>query len=74
MIVTTGKIIKVEVGPGRFRFERSAETPGLVVLHNLQNQTKVELPGNEEDASQLVKAYLRIVKEDIGYRKQECES
>jgi hypothetical protein len=71
MIVTTGKIIRVETGD--YLLEKTSETPGRVTLQDRRLKTRIHLPGNQEIAEALVKAYLRVVEEDVGYRKMECE-
>jgi len=75
MIVTTGRIIKVETGDAVFRymFERTSETPGSVRVHAVHQSVTVELPANEADAARFIEAYRRAIKEDVGYRKMENE-
>jgi hypothetical protein len=70
MIVTTGKIIKVELS--QYRFECSSETPGLVTVI-ARDGARMSLPCNERDAQDFVRAYLRTVQEDLGYRTKEVE-
>jgi hypothetical protein len=71
MIVTTGKIVKVETL--QFEFERSCETPGAVSVWRKRYEGKLVLPGNLEEAEVFCEAYMRIVREEIEYRKRECE-
>lgn len=72
MIVTTGEIIKVEAGSElQLHFEKSAETPGLVTLRI--GKDAIGLPGHPKDADAFVKAYLRVVAHDVGYRKSGVE-
>ncbi len=72
MIVTTGKIIKVDIGFNR-GFECSSEAPGMVLYHDANQGKMIELPGNKEGAKRFCEAYLRTVNEDLGYRKMENE-
>jgi hypothetical protein len=69
MIVTTGRHIKVEVLD--FIFERTAETPGLVVLTTKKGS--IGLPANQEDMARVIEAYHRVCEEDVAYRKSNCE-
>lgn len=69
MITTTGKIIVVEVD--RYCLERRCETPGCVTVR-YRGQT-IELPGNTTDAESFIKAYRRVVKEKIEYKRSEVE-
>lgn len=69
MIVTTGRIIKIAVGD--FRFERSSETPGAVVVSC--RSTHVLLPTNTDDMEAFITAYRRMCVEDIGYRESKVE-
>lgn len=71
MIVTTGKIIKVEIAD--HVFEKSCETPGGVWLRNIRSGDALALPGNRSEADRFVKAYLRAVDEEVKYRKRESE-
>lgn len=45
--------------------------PGKVTLR-IKNES-IDLPGNRQEAEAFVKAYMRVVEHDVGYRKQECE-
>lgn len=72
MIITTGKIVRIE--SGQFQFEKSAETPGRVRVTGTRHfDGAIDLPGNEEEARRFCAAYLRSVSEDVGYRKVESE-
>ncbi len=73
MIVTTGRIIKVDSSD--YHFEKSSEAPGLVIASAARTRTGIiELPGNAVEAEAFCAAYMRIVREDVGYRKSEYES
>jgi hypothetical protein len=71
VIVTTGRIIKVNCGS--WHFERTSETPGAVVLSLSGDGGSITLPGNKMDAEKLIAAYRRVIEEDVGYRKSEVE-
>ena len=74
MIITTGKIVKVDIS--NFQFERSAETPGLVTVVSSWSPGKGErfsLPANEDEADRFIMAYRRVIDEQIEYRKKEQE-
>lgn len=82
MIVTTGKIIKVEVYSSdvfRYVLERDSETPGVVTVHVMRSRgdhvasSVFELPANEQAAAEFIRSYQRIIAEDVGYRKRENE-
>ena len=77
MIVTTGKIIRVEI-LGRYTFETTSEAPGGCVLTELPRYDReggrCNLPGNLAEAQEFCAAYLRCVAEEVGYRRQECEN
>ncbi len=71
MIVTTGKIVKIEVG--YYTFERSCEHPGVVRVESKPGTLErgiIELPANREEAEMLITAYRRAINEDVPYR--EC--
>jgi len=72
MIVTTGKIIRVETRGG-FTFERNSETPGMVRVSSRRMNETMELPANDEEVQAFCEAYVRAAKEDVGYRKKENE-
>jgi hypothetical protein len=70
VIVTTGKIIKVQIDG--YSLERTAEKPGQVaVLH--RNGQRMDLSSNAAEAQRFIDAYKRVIDEDIGYRKRDCE-
>jgi len=73
MIVTTGKHITIAVGS--FRLCRTAETPGIVtVTHNRRQEPGAFiLPTNAEESAQFIKAYQRIISEDVAYRDTDVE-
>lgn len=72
MIVTTGKIIKVDLGlTYQYNFERTSEAPGICsVSHKGVTMT---LPANIDDMERFIAAYRRAVSEDVGYREMKCE-
>jgi len=75
MLVTTGKIIKVDT-TWNMQLERTSEKPGVVKVTRAAKEQEVqviELPGNPHDAESFIKAYQRTIDEDIGYRKSESE-
>lgn len=76
MIVTTGKIIKIET-LDKYYFERSAETPGLVTVRSasvLRNGNEVlSLPANKNDMERFIAAYRRACEEQIDYRESNVE-
>ena len=73
MIVTTGKHIVIETG--NFRFRRTAETPGIVTVTSIKRQEPGELilPTNAEESARFIKAYQRIISEDVAYRDTDVE-
>lgn len=77
MIVTTGRSIKIEAGYQlRWEFERTADAPGVVyvTIHNHdKTYTRFQLPANEEEAKDFIKAYERAISEDVGYRDRNVE-
>ena len=73
MIVTTGRIIKIELirEAQSYRLERTSEAPGVVRLR--WRDRLIDLPANLEDAERFINAYRRAIDEDVGYRKIENE-
>lgn len=71
MIVTTGRIIKVDAG--NLHFERTCETPGAVTLRDLRG-VAITLPANPEEVERVIAAYRRAAAEDIAYRESKHES
>lgn len=75
MIVTTGRIVKVECG--NFLFERTSEAPGIVTVTQRQThdlvRAQVGLPTHAGEAERFIEAYRRCLNEDVGYRKSEVE-
>lgn len=69
MIVTTGRIIKIEVCK-RIIIQKSCEGPGAIRVTN--DGESITLPGNKEEAQRFVNAYLHAVNADIEYRKMEA--
>jgi hypothetical protein len=72
MIVTTGKMIIVE--SGRFTLKCDARTPGKITLSCRERNQSIDLPGSKEDSELLIKAYKRILDEDVGYSQCDVES
>jgi hypothetical protein len=75
MIVTTGRIIKVDT-TWDLHLERTSEKPGVVTVTRAakgQEEQFIELPGNPHDAETFIQAYRRAFAEDVGYRESECE-
>ena len=75
MIVTSGRIVKVECG--NFLLERTSEAPGIVTVsqrntHDLV-RAQVQLPANPQEMARFIEAYQRTCREDVGYRKSEVE-
>ena len=68
MIVTTGKVIKIEACG--YVFERSCETPGCVTVRGREGALR--LPGPAE-AEKFIAAYRRAVAEDVPYRETGVE-
>jgi hypothetical protein len=68
MIVTTGKIIKIDAG--RFTFQRTCEAVGCVTVRD-SSGTIMALPVNEQESEEFIKAYRRAIAEDIAYRERE---
>lgn len=71
MIVTTGKIIRIESGD--FVFERTSEAPGSVLVLGGVASGEISLPANPEDMEAFIKAYRRVVTEEIGYKNEGVE-
>lgn len=74
MIVTTGRIIKVELpreGNQSYRFERTSDAPGAV--HLQWRDQRIVLPANHAEAEEFITAYRRAITENVGYRTQEAE-
>lgn len=71
MLVTTGQIIKVESN-SNYLFFKTAELPGVVYL-TAKDGAKIELPAHPSEAESFIRAYQRVVNEDVGYRKSEVE-
>ena len=70
MIVNLGKRIKVETLD--FKFERDADSPGLVKVRKSRGENEViGLPANKVDAEAFIAAYRRCVSEEIEYRNIE---
>lgn len=72
MIITTGKVIKIDVS-GHLRIERSCETPGAVTVTDRSGKS-ITLPASRDEAERVIAAYRRALVEDIPYRKSEVES
>lgn len=70
MIVRAGKIIEVDVGD--FHLQRSCATPGMVRLSR-RGHGSIELPANQQEALEFIKAYWRTVTEDISYVERKNE-
>lgn len=71
MIVTIGKVVKVD--HGRFLFYSDCKTPGRVTVSDHNGQV-IDLPGSKKkDAEAFIKAYLRVVNEPIDYVSGEFE-
>ena len=70
MIVTTGKIIKIDAG--NFHFERTCETPGAVTLRD-RHGTSIRLPANTTELERIIAAYRRAATEEIAYRESKAE-
>lgn len=75
MIVTTGKIIKVDAVSFHYNFKRTSEAPGIVYVDSDGKIFKgsIELPANPIDAENFIKAYRRVIEENIEYREQKSE-
>jgi hypothetical protein len=71
MIITTGKMIKIDLSTLNLLLERNCETPGRVTVCCCNG--KFNLPGNKEEAMKFIKAYERIINEDIEYKEGKCE-
>lgn len=74
MIVTTGKIIKVDAEP--FYFSCSSEHPGLVIVmvkRRGYEAVTVEMPANVEEAERFIAAYRRTIVEELGYREMKTD-
>lgn len=74
MLVTTGKVIKIEIDG--IHLERSCETPGKVSVKRNDRgggPQYLDLPGNPLEAERFIEAYRRALAEDIPYRKMESE-
>lgn len=75
MIVTTGRIIKVNAAG--YYFERSAESPGLVTVQSTRDGAasngSMSLPSNAQDMEKFISAYRRICAEVIEYRESKVE-
>ena len=59
MIVTAGRMVRINDTFGRWSMSRSCEAPGRTVL-TMKDGTVVGLPGNKDDAAEFIKAYQRI--------------
>jgi hypothetical protein len=73
VIVTTGKVIKID--EGKFHFERNSETPGIVMVYggSSSDREQLTLPVNVQEMDNFIAAYQRAASEDVGYRKTENE-
>lgn len=74
MIVTTGKSIRVEILAfgGCLILFKNADTPGAVSVSG-KGEGTITLPANPEDMEKFIRAYRRVVEEDVGYRTRENE-
>jgi len=73
MITNVGKRIKVDAG-NSITFYRDCDTPGLVtVSRGGHSPGEIALPGNLEEAERFIRAYRRVLAEDIGYRESKVE-
>jgi hypothetical protein len=70
MIVTTGRIIKIDAA--EFFFERTSETPGCVHVRDKKGVT-LKLPANPREMESWIAAYRRACGEDVGYRESGVE-
>jgi hypothetical protein len=70
MIVTTGRVIKINAGD--LYLERTSEAPGIVVVTDKRGG-RIVLPANDDDSERFISCFRRAIAEDVGYRKQECE-
>lgn len=71
MIVTTGKIIKIQVG--HLTLERSCEAPGAVRVTSDISIGSLSLPVESNGSERFIEAYKRILSEDIPYRTMGAE-
>jgi hypothetical protein len=66
-IYTVAKNIRAEVSQN-WVLNRSSETPGVVTITDRRSGLSFGLPGNVEDAKNIMDAWKQLVSEDIGYK------
>ena len=70
MIVTTGKIVKIQIG--KYRLERNPDTLG-VCLRNSVTGEQIYLPCKPEAAKEIAKAYLLIAGKNSDFQNEEIK-
>jgi len=69
VIVTEAKCVRVE--SGKFRFNRTGESPGVVTVtteYLQMKSTTFELPADSKNAEDFCRAYLKACRTEVGYR------